>query len=330
MTIHRELNRAGLGGNYTTWYLWNTMIAAGYTVDGSGSGVGGVTALADVFQHATNPMIGGAVAAIGVGVGNEDWGNGQCWIALTKPDGTQIVIQRDVGIGNNFDDEWCYYYSPGGVLNFGAATATVAPIAADGRDLFGTINAAWPQIHGIGNVANLIQIAADVALSPAGFSGSICLEFLTVNALRSVVMVDDLRNVPSGGLYAPHAKSFHVTTGVGELGSNIIGNVASCPFTLVDYGGGGEAWDRTPYHLIQDAGGTLYPGAGGVPTSGEVPFPLPVGLRTHGGFGGLSRWLRWQSFTRPYNDRSTAEDLWYVEDVEVQDLPDGVTIPAGI
>ena len=283
MTIHRELNRAGLGGNYTTWYLWNEMIAAGYTVDGSGSGVGGVTAMADVFQHATNPMIGGAVAAIGVGVGAEDWGNGQCWIALTAPDGTQIVIQRDVGIGNNFDDEWCYYYSPGGVLNFGAATATVAPIAADGRDLFGTINAAWPQIHGVGNVANMIQIAVDDSLSPAGFSGLFCKEFITPNILRSAVMIDDLRDVPSGSLFAPHAKCFLVDTGAGALSTAVISSNINAPVALVDYGGGGESWDVVPYCSIVDSVGTLYPGGGGVPTSGEVPFPIPVG-----GSGGTS------------------------------------------
>lgn len=331
MTIHRLLNQGGLGGNYTTWYLWNLMVTAGYTVLGSGSGTGGVWSVNnDVFQHSTNPMIGANVAAIGVGIGSEDWGNGLCWIALKAPDGSHIVIQRDAAFGNSFDDEWCYYYSPGGLLNFGAAAPAVAPTAADGHDLWGTINVAHPQIHGTGNVANLIHLAIDDSLSVAGFSGLCCLEFVTINALRSVVMVDDLASVPSGGLFAPHAKAFQLKTGATGLDYGTLFGVGSAPEMLVDYGGGSQSWDNVPYTICSDSGGWLYPGSGGAPSSGEVPIPIIVGGRTHGGFAGLSRWLRWQAVTRPYNDRSTAEDLWYVGDVEVQDLPDGVTIPGTI
>lgn len=331
MTIHRDLNRAGLGGNYTTWYLIQQMLAAGYTIGGSGSGTGGVwQAVTDVFQHTTNPMIGGAVAAIGVGVGSEDWGNALCWFALVAPDGTELVLQRDNVAGNATDDEWCYYYSPGGVLNYGAAAAAVAPIAADGRNLFGTINAAWPQIHGVGNVANLIHIAVDDALSTEGFSGLICVELIAVNTLRSVVMIDDLSSVPASGLFAPHAKTFHFATGAGQLLSNILSNVVNAPIALVDYGGGGEAWDVVPYVLLTDSGGTLYPGGAGAPASGEVPMPCIVGDRTHGGFGGLSRWLSYPAVIRVYNDRSTSELRWYIEDVQLIGLPDGVTVPATI
>jgi len=33
---------------------------------------------------------------------------------------------------------------------------------------------------------------------------------------------------------------------------------------------------------------------------------------------------------RAYNDRSNSELRWYIEDVQLVDLPDGVTIPATI
>jgi hypothetical protein len=329
MTIHRNLNQGGLGGNYTTWYLWNEMLNAGHVVVSSGSGVGGAySAAADVYDHAINPVIGANVTQIGVAIGSEHWGNQRCWVLLEAPDGTQIVIQRGNTVGNAGDDEWAYSYSPGGIFSMAAANNQTAPVAPDQRDLVGTLNAVWPSYHQVGNVANLIHIAVDDALSPEGFSGFICVEFVTVNKLYSMCMVDDLRSVPSGGLFAPHAKTFHfVGNGAAIVTQGVMSSTVNAPIALVDYGGGTESWDVVPYHLITDSAGTLYPGAAGAPTSGEVPVPMFVGGRTHGGFGGLSRWLEWQAVTRPYNDRSTAEDRWYIDDVEVKVLPDGVTIP---
>jgi hypothetical protein len=305
------------------------MINAGYSVIASGSGTGGLySAIGDVFDRTGgNPVIGAAVA-IGVGIGSESWGAQRCWMLIDAPDGSQYVIQRGNTIGNGGDDEWCYSYSPGGVFNLGAANANTAPVAADQRDLWGTLNNIWPAIHQVGNVANLIHIAVDDALSIEGFSGFMVLELIAVNAVRSVVMVDDLRSVPSGGQFAPHAKCFHLDTGPGILATGVLDTIANAPQCLVDYGGGTESWDRVPYCTIVDAGGTLYPGNAGAPASGEVPVPCFVGSRVHGGFGGLSRWLEWEPVAgRNYNDRSTAEDRWYVEGVEIKDLPDGATVP---
>jgi hypothetical protein len=332
MTIQRDLNRGGLGGNFTTWYLWQQFLAAGYSIDASGSGTGGVySAVGDVFDPVGNPVIGAAVV-IGVGIGSESWGAQRCWALFTALDGSQLVIQRGNTAGNAGDDEWCYSYSPDGVFNLGAANANTAPVAADQRDLWGTLNAVWPSIHQVGNVANMIHVAVDDALSVQGFSGFLCVELVNPNALKAVVMVDDLTQVPSGGLFSAHAKAFHVATGVGQLLANIIGNPASAPYALVDKGGGTESWDRVPYNVVIDSvgGSQLYPGGGLAPSSGEVPAPIFVGDPTHGGFGGLSRWLSWPAMIRVYNDRSNAEDRWYIEDAQLIGLPDGATIPSTI
>jgi len=208
MTIQRDPNRTGLGGNYTTWYLWQEFLAAGYTIDASGSGTGGVySATGSVFNAAINPVIGANVTQIGIGVGQEHWGNVLCWALFTAPDGSQYLMQRGNTAGNAGDDEWAYSYSPDGVFSLAGAAAATVPTAADERDLWGSPGASWPSIHGVGNVANLTHIAVDDALSVEGFSGFLCVELVNPNTIKSVLMVDDLAQVPSAGLFAAHAKT---------------------------------------------------------------------------------------------------------------------------
>jgi len=331
MTIHRTLNQAGLGGNYTTWWLIKTLEAAGWVIGSSGSGTGGIfSGVGDVFDPAINPVVNSAITSIGVGIGSENWGNARCWVVLTAPDGSQLAIQRDDTNADSYDDEWAYQYSPAGTYQHTSGLANTVPPSIDAIDIHGTVNSSWPSIHENGGTANLIQIAADDALSPAGFSGFIMLEMIASNQIESMLMMDDFRNVPSGQ-FAAHAKTIYINDGPDSCDWAQLTSLTVGPKTIIDYGGGSEAWECAPCHRIVDGvAHNLYPNAGGAPASGEVPFPVPIGRYDHGGFGGLSRWLKWAAVSRGYNERSVSELLWYFGDVVIQDLSDGVTIPASI
>jgi hypothetical protein len=327
MTVHRTLNIRGLGGNYTTWHLWNEMLNAGATVVASGSGTGGVYDTADVFDHAINPVQNTLITSIGVGSGDENWGGPRCWILIEFADGSQLVIQRDNAAGDSHDDEWAYAYSPGGNFALGAADATVAATAADQENLWGTINATWTAIHTAGGTSNLIHVAADDALSPAGFNGVCMLELNASEVIKSCFIIDDLREVPTGGLFAAHAKTFRVAS-TNPLVYTVI---QSAGFkAMIDYGGGSEVFTTCDYYPYRNATLYLYPLEAGAPSGGEVPMPILVGNTVIGGFLGVSRWLQWPALDRDYNGRSTDELMWYVDDVLVQDLPDGTTIPATV
>jgi hypothetical protein len=330
MTIHRLLNQAGLGGNYATWYLWNEMLNAGWVVLASGSGTGGIYDTADVFDHAINPVVGALATVIGVGSGDESWGGATCWIILTGPDGSQLAIQRDNAAGSARDDDWAYAYSPGGNFALGSANANTAGVAPDQENLYGTLNSNWLNIHAVGGTANLIHVAVDDALSPAGMSGLCMLEVVAGPSISAGVFMDDLRSVPVGSALEAHAKT------VKAASSGPLTKVALDAGSMKGFFGYGEyatsaeqaeAFDSALYFTPRNNVVTLYPGNAAAPVSGEVPVPIPVGSYYRGGFCGLSRWFLWQAEDRDYNDYSTDKTLWYVDDVMVQDLPDGVTIP---
>jgi hypothetical protein len=326
LTIHRYLNQAGLGGNYTTWYLQQAMIDAGWTVAMSGSGGGGsFSAVGDVFDRpGANPRRGTTCVNPG------DWGWDSCWIVLEDPGGNrQLLIQRDNAFGDATDSDWWYQWNHAADYAGGGAAVPPASAGAVGADLHAATGA-WATIHQVGNLPNMVHVAADDTASPAGEYGFICMEVISINAVRSVVMGDDLRSVPSGGLFAPHAIGLYVQTGINQLALAALYTFATAPETWIDLGGGGELFDQVAYHGYVDSAGTLYPGGAGAPSSGEVPVPIICGNRTHGGFGGLSRWLRWASTARGYPHWSTAKDLWYFEDVVIQGLPDGILDPTAM
>jgi hypothetical protein len=332
MTIHRSLNVAGLGGNYTTWEEIQVMLAASHTMDASGSGIGGVySAVGSVFKDSINPVSGSNVTAIGVGVGDEHWGGRKCWALMTSPDGSQLCIQRDSIFGDSYDDEWAYGYSPGGNFNLGAADEETPPTATDLINLWGTLGSAWSAIHTPGGTTNLIHVAADDAPSPDGMNGLICLEFIATNVLDSIVCFDDFRTDPTiSGDFNAHAKSWYLSGQSTALAQTTLYGAGGFD-VIKDYGGGAEQQIDLYFNRLTNFASTpLYPGNAGTPSDGEVPFPVPLGNHAVSGFAGLSRWFRWPAFVRPYNARSLAEDLWYVGDVQIQDLPDGSTIPATI
>jgi hypothetical protein len=333
MTLHFNLNKSGLGGNHTMWWLWQTLVDAGHTVRASGSGTGGTySALGDVFDPVNNPYdytSGVASGQLGTGAGNEPWCAAPlCWILITMLDGTEWLFQRDSGSAITDDDEWTIAFSPAGLFNLAGCAANIAPTAADQHVFFGNINGAGFSLFQTGGLVNLTHVVADDIPNSDGFYGFRMIEMISPNALNGFFIVDKGAQRKSD-LMAAMPIVFHIGKSATGLDDSDISSAGTCPLALVDYGGGTELWDDAIYHVIYGSTGNLYPDSAGAPALGQPDHPITVGNRGHGGMFFLSECMKWQATARSYPDTNVALTDWFVGDVALT-MGDGVSTPTAI
>jgi hypothetical protein len=328
MTIHRRIATFGLGGNYFTWWLLETMLDAGWTIVMSGSGTGGIySATTDVFSHSgINPVVGGDVTDIGIGAGSEHWGNGACWAVIEAPSGRQLLIHRTTTTGSSSDNDWHYGWADKG--DYTGGDTDTPPTTATGVDIWGTISS-WPALSQIGGSSNLVYIAADDTASPAGEYGVFAVEFVATNTVTALFMLDDFRNVPAG---REHSIGVHIYGSALPFSRNVLSSLtASACYTWYLRDETGEVWDNVSYLYAYGASTQIYPGGGGVSRGDNKEYGMrpPVGFVTEG-YIGQSRWVLWPGLSRGYPNSANSKQHLYINDALVLDLLDGTTAPLTI
>lgn len=331
MTIYRRLNQAGQGGHYTTWWLIKTMLDAGWTVPFSGSGTGGLYDSSNVFDLAQSPKYYTILDPNGVGIGSEPWGHRSCWICLEDPGGNrQMVLQRSVNSGNFYDGTWTLYWSPDGRFGEGQ-TAGVdwdEDTAVNAPDRAAEVSTA---IFNNNAAASLAHIAVDDTPSPEGEYGVFCVELASVNTVRGVIMLDDLRNAPVGD---PHPITVF-GAGSGVFGSAFFGTSgADCPGTVVDYGTSAQRYVyNCSYCDYWGYSQTALPNNGGTGVDGKeraAPIVVVAPSSAPLSYLGISRWVKAPSVVRGYPDTASGEIYLYLNSVLVVDLLDGLTTPGTV
>ena len=322
MTIHRNINVSGLGGNYTTWTLIKTLLAAGWTCQGSSSGTGGIySATQNVFSPSINPVVGSSVTDIGIGVGSEHWGNANCWICLRDPGARhEYVIKRHSSYGTSSDHGWAIGYSPGALFTGGGLTT---PPTATDQQTPSTLSA-YPTVtnnlHVAGGTANLVHCAADDTPSDAGEYGWILIELQATNSVKTVAMHDDVFNLGTN----PHANVVvYKVTGLSESALE-----SAPPYTFGKTYSFEGTWDDVTGRSID----SLFPSSGGIDPydSKERGFVIPWKNNTRNRYAGMSRWLRWSGVNHNYP--AISDDLLHVifGQVTAANLFDGVSTPLAI
>lgn len=328
MTIHRYLNNAGWGSNYAIWYLIQAMKDAGWTVECSGSGTGGIySATGDVFDPSDNPKKNTAAVNIGVGAGDEHFGNEGCWIVLADPDGNrQICFRRSKNVGDIYDAYWWVGLSESAGFVGGSPDVDDPPDASDERTISesGT-KAAPPSLCVPGTAATMSFVAADDTPSPSGEYGFICIDFIATNAVGMSIGFDDIRDTAAGDT-APWVV-WHNNNGFSASAMN---GSSSDMFAIFDKGGAGETYEDVSYAPNYPSAYYCTKGRTSVYDSKERPLPYPIIGLNVGGFIGFSRWFRQAAVSRDYPNTGDGETLLYVDDVIIVDLLDGATTPLSI
>lgn len=330
MTIHRRLNVPGFGGNFVWYTILQTLLDAGWKVQASGSGIGGVySATGNVFDMTIGGRIG-SNQTVGVGVGNETMGNGSCWFRVADPDqNRELLVTRDPTVGDSGDDEWWCGYSKAAKFTGGSPSANTFPSATDEVTVSQTGTKTSPgSIHNTGTTANLTHVVADDTASPSGEYGWLALEMTATNTSKSVMGLDDIRNTATGDTHP--LVLFHMTN---DLIETTFRSSTSELKTIFDDGGGSEVWDDAQYCVPFGAASYKNTGNQSVYDLLERPATLIViGVPT-GGYVGTSRWIYLAAVTRGYpNDGGVASsrDHWYIGESVLRNFGDGSTAPAAI
>lgn len=294
MAMVRLLNQFSDTGHAVPWYISEVLCyqggsGAGWTVDMSGSGVGGVySATGDVFDRAEkNPVRASLVTDIGVGVGQEHFGGNNCWIVLGDPNGRQWLFYRYPSTLDANDDEWVIRISPGG--NYTGGDASNRATATDDFYIWNYNTAAYASIFAPGGTQNLIHVVADSDPAASGEYGFWCLEMTATNSQNAFISQD------------PYSEY-----GVGDILPLVFW---AMPENKFDYGYLGSA---SYYPIVYTQGTTrrytiipnltsVYPNSAGINVydSKERPFPMAIAAPTVG-FLGLSHWVRWGAVDRDY------------------------------
>lgn len=326
MTVHRYLNVGGLGGNYVMWWLRKVMMDAGWTITGNGSGTGGIFhATSDIFDPVDNPKVESA-AVVGVGVGQEHFGNVSCWWALADPAGNrEVCFQRTTIVTTTYDTRWSFTYSP--AAGFTGGDEDTRATATD-EQVVRSISNDWFQS---GNSLDLIHVAADDVPSARGEYGFAAIDIVGTNDVEAFVALDDMYETAVGDTSAltlwAHGKNH------GDFDVNIIGDLSyTGALTVIDDGGFGEAWGNV-YSPFPSNTGNVGPQDWALNSrydSKDRIFPVGLFSRSHGaGFLGYSRWLKHPSVGRGYPNTADNKKYIYAKDYLV-DMWDGSTNPNSI
>lgn len=350
-----NLDKAGFGGNHSTWWYWKSLVSAGATVTASGSGTGGsYSAAGDVYDPAGgnpyNSTAGVASGKLGSGVGTEPWmAAPRGWNLLTLQDGSQLCISRTSGAGDGNDGYWNFEFFPNGDAILVGCNANTAPTTATSGKVRvlhgGTMNGVGVLLFSAGTIGTRSHAMANGTASPAGGYTSAIIEICPPNTLAGYFALDALLQAKSD-LFQPGppspapGKVPYVLVGYGGatgLDTTVIGTSSATgaapapyPFVLMDFNGGSESWDRVTYTYHVQSGGTLHiPNSGGAPAAGQPDVPIVVCQRLHGGILGISDLFEWQATSRSYPDRDAALTGFYVGQVFAKIL-DGVTVPSAV
>jgi len=336
MALHRNLNQPGYSYNHLTWYIQTELLAAGWIVAASGSGTGGLySAAGDVFDRGgKNPVQGSDVTDIGVGIGQEHWGNTLCWAIMEYPTAAtkkrQLLMYRDGLFGTASDRNWRFYYSHNGDFTrnpTNVPSANVFPTCANGyliRDAT-MFNVDASIIH---VVANDVPINGEY-----GFWG---LRVVSANAFGGMIFFDPLHS--NEGALAPHPLA--VAGSEGNL--SLAGIIATRGTTVnakwvADAGLPSEEWNTMVYPTLygRQSGPSVYPGSAGVsPWDGKSrPMIIPchgLPLGPKGGYVGVSTWFSWKAVgLRDYPDQADGEDYLYMGDLLLYGW-DNTVIPTAV
>lgn len=338
MALHRVQNKFILGGNHGMWWIFKTMVDAGWTVPMSGSGNSGLYATSNVFDMSQLPQQYNLLGANGVGIGQEAWGHGLCWVVLEDPSGNrQHIFKRHTLISSaGYDSRWYMGYSPGGRFGEGQTPGVdwnenTIPSAPDQINYNGTPSNEGSIFLGGGSLS-LIFMLADDTPAPSGEYGVLCLEIHGSNDLSGCFMIDDVRNhVPGYG--------HPLTIGYAYNRSNVF-NTGSINenwhmYTLRDPGGPSEAWVTINYAWCRWAGASSLnqqiPVRGGVGVDGKQrAVAALVGYENNVGHLGLSRWLNWASWPANYPTTANGRKDLFVDHVVIKDVLDGTEAPKTI
>jgi len=235
-------------------------------------------------------------------------------------------------------------YAPNGDILQGASATTVAPSTATTmiRTLYGTINGAGMSNLSVGTIATRSFAMADGTASPAGGYTSCVIEIEPTNSLGGVFFIDALIQAKSD-LFQPAPGKipyvFFANSDLDSLSTDITDGISPVPIVgiakgqyptaLVDFGGGGESWDKVSYLSYRDASSISIPNGGGAPAAGQPDVPILVNQRLHGGLLGVSSLFEWQSSPQVYPDRDAGLTGFYIGEVFAKIL-DGVTVPTAV
>lgn len=334
MTIHRQINVLGQGGNHTTWWLFKVMVDAGWTVPMSGSGVGGLYASSNVFNMSQSPQRYSSLPANGVGVGSEPWGYPYCWAVLEDPGGNrQVLLTRNNGASNNGDRYWGYYYSQSGSFGDGQTPGT---------DWYEDQNASAPDqatlwsrtslVFEDGANATRVFAAADDTPSPEGEYGFIVMEFRSTNDFSGIFVLDDLRHCPPGQVHSLVLLGTDADGIVPQHTYNQRYFINSNPKTLTYR-------DTIFEYLANNCSYCIWwgysrfaaPGGGQVSPDGkEYALPICVTTADYSNYIGFSRWFRAPSVNHSYPDTGGTLLYLFTDEIMVVDLLDGATTPTPI
>lgn len=326
MALFRRQNQLCLGGNHNTWWLIKTMLDASWTMPFSGSGSGGLYSASNVFDTAQSPKQYSLLDANNVGVGSEPWGHPSCWAVMEDPGGNrQYVVMRTNYANNAGDDDWYIGYSPAGRFGEGQTGGVdwdqdTPPAAPDQINVRGTPTG-WTQIFETGGVYSLTHVVADSTPSPGGEYGVFLVNIISVNNPYSAIILDDLRNVPTGH---PHPLSILAYRNDGQI---FVSSVSQFR-TIYDYGGASEAWVTAYYTYLESAGGIRLPGEAGISRDGKSRAVKALVGFGSSGYMGISRWYTWKGINNlqyPLTANSRRDVI--LDSVVVRDLLDG-TEPA--
>lgn len=340
MAKHRHTDKAGFGGNHSTWWLIQALIDAGCTVAASGSGTGGTySAAGDVFDPAANPYNYGSAAGLAKlasGAGTEPWCSAvRAWILLTLLDGSQLIIQRGTTTNDSGDAHWNIGWAPNGDWTIAGCNTNTCPSAtASGklRWLRGAANGAGSTAFSAGTISTRSHAMADDTASAAGQYSWIVVEIEPANQLGGVLACDAFNQAKSDlmqGAGKVPLVFWTTANAVAMAGSYssymsmqpaIAAAAGDFPQALVDFGGGSESWDTVTYHDVGDAVGVMYPANAGAPAAGQPDEPIQIGSRLHGGFFGFSDLFAWVATARSYPDQDTSQYGIYMTNVFVMEL----------
>jgi len=313
MTIHRNLNYVHNTGNAHPFSILKTAQLAGWACTRSGSGNGGVFDTDDVFAQVVRGddiVKSGPGQNVGLGSGLEAMGSGNCWFVLRDPDGNrEIEIRRREFDGDGDDDNWSIYYSR--TASFTGGSATSRATAVDETQPW---DSADPLFTSAGT-PNLIHTAFDDSPSPAGEYGFCSVEFNNPNSLRSVISIDDLRNVAAGD---PDPYCIFVDENLTKE-AFYNGNAGHTWTSGAGWATGRYCWPEN-YHNW-----------GRIAYDGDERHPSIICVEpTVQGYLGTSRWFRVAAVGRGYPNTGGNRQYLYVQDCSIVDLLDGSTVPAAI
>jgi len=292
MTIQYDVNNTAITGINAVYKLKTTLVAAGWTVEGSSDGATFSNAAVDKWTSA---------GALGSG----------SWVRLRMPTANavtrEILIQRNASSNTSWRIGYSYAGLFTGILN-GAISATVAPTATDAVSLLGggfvSGGATYATFLPADSTYNWSCRADDAA--PYGFYG-VCLDTVSGTGIIMDPLVAGSYTTGDNDPYVFAVNGSTALLSVSTVGQEA-GTLGTNPFSWYKKGLGGEGFVGTGLWSWNNSNSNALTTNGGVdPTDGgDVLLPCWWGRATvnaaPNGPKGSSTLLRWRTVTRNNKD----------------------------